>query len=111
VRERLAARAAANAVDPGVPLAELVPTEPWAPAVLELLPVERRGAKAYAPGATAQLGERAAAADALLARLAEEEIVKVGDRDLAAFLEEEGSLRRVGDGFAVSAELYDRARS
>ena len=49
--------------------------------------VERHGAKAYLPGATAALGDRAAAADALEARLAEEEIVKVDDRDLAAYLE------------------------
>ena len=111
VEARLAARAQNNAVDPGIPLAELQPAEPWAPAVLELLPIERRGAKGYAPGATARLGERAAAADALLARLAEEEIVRVEDRELAAFLEGEQRLVRVGDGFAVSAALYERARS
>ena len=33
--------------------------EPWAPHVLNLLELERRGAKAYLPGATAALGERA----------------------------------------------------
>jgi selenocysteine-specific elongation factor len=110
VQNRLAARAR-NAVDPGIPLAELLPAEPWAPAVLELLPVERRGAKAYLPGATARLGERTAAADALLAGLAKEEILKVDDRELAAFLESEGRLRRIGDGFAVSSDLYERARS
>jgi selenocysteine-specific elongation factor len=111
VRARLEARAASNAVDPGIPLAELLPVEPWAPAVLELLPIERRGSKAYAPGATARLGERAAAADALLARLADEEIAKVDDRELAAYLEGEHRLVRVGDGLAVSTALYERARS
>ena len=110
VRDRLAARAEASPLDPGIALAELLPPEPWAPAVLDRLPVERRGAKAYLPGATAQLGERTAAADELLARLEREEIVKLDDRELAAFLEDEGRLRRVGDGFAVSSGLYDRAR-
>jgi selenocysteine-specific elongation factor len=111
VQSRLAERTESNPVDPGVPLAELLPAEPWAPALLELLPIERRGAKAYAPGATARLGERTAAAAAVLARLAQEEIVKLDDRDLAVFLESEGRLRRVGDGFAVSSELYERARA
>jgi selenocysteine-specific elongation factor len=70
--------------------------------------VERRGAKAYLPGATAQLGERAQAAERLEAELAAGDAVKVDDRVLAAFLEEQGRLRRVGDGFAISADLYDR---
>jgi selenocysteine-specific elongation factor len=59
-------------------------------------------------GAAAALGDRAGAAEALEARLAAEEIVKVDDRELAAYLEGEGRLRRVGDGFAVSSALYDR---
>jgi selenocysteine-specific elongation factor len=110
VRERLAARAASNPLDPGVTLAELLPSEPWAQHVLNLLEVERRGAKAYLPGATAALGERAQAASELEAQLAREEIAKVGDRELAAFLEDAGRLRRVGDGFAVSTALYERGR-
>ncbi len=108
VRERLAARAAANPLDPGVALAELLPPEPWTPHVLNLLEVERRGAKAYLPGAAAALGERAQAASELEARLSQEEIAKVDDKQLVAFLEETGRLRRVGDGFAVSTALYDR---
>jgi selenocysteine-specific elongation factor len=76
--------------------------------VVNLLEVERRGAKAYLPGAAAALGERAQAASELEALLAQEEIAKVDDKQLAAFLEEAGRLRRVGDGFAVSAALYDR---
>jgi selenocysteine-specific elongation factor len=103
VHARLAARAAE--IDPGLPVAELLPEHAW---TLELLGIERQGAKAYLPGATARLGDRADAADALEARLAEEEIVKVDDRTLAAFLESEGRLRRVGDGYAVSSALYDR---
>ncbi|HZO35006.1 MAG TPA: SelB C-terminal domain-containing protein, partial [Gaiellaceae bacterium] len=110
VRERLAERAAASPLDPGVPLAELLPAEPWAPLVLNLLEVERRGTKAYLPGATAALGGRAEAAAELEARLAREEIVRLDDRELGAFLEERGRLRRVGDGQAVSAALYDRGR-
>ena len=31
-------------------------------------------------------------------------------QQLAAFLEDEGRLRRVGDGFAVSEALYERGR-
>jgi selenocysteine-specific elongation factor len=108
VRARLAARAESDPLDPGVPLAELLPPEPWAPHVLNLLEVERRGAKAYLPGAAAALGERAQAASELEALLEQEEIAKVDDKQLAAFLEEAGRLRRVGDGFAISTALYDR---
>jgi selenocysteine-specific elongation factor len=110
VRERLAARAASDPLDPGLPLAELLPPEPWTQHVLNLLGVERRGAKAYLPGATAALGAREDAAADLVAQLAREEIAKVEDGQLAAFLEHEGRLRRVGDGFAVSTTLYDRGR-
>jgi selenocysteine-specific elongation factor len=108
VRERLAERAAASPLDPGIPLGELLPPEPWAPAVLQLLHVERRGGKAYAPGAAPTLGDQAEAATELEARLAREDIVRVDDRRLAAFLEDRGALKRVGDGFAVSPALYDR---
>ena len=110
VRARLADRAAARPLDPGVPLAELLPAEPWAPFVLNRLELERRGAKAYLPGATARLGERADAAAALETQLAAEEIVKLDDRELGAFLESAGRLRLVGDGYAVSTALYDRGR-
>jgi selenocysteine-specific elongation factor len=105
VRARLEARAVSTPLDPGIPVAELLPEHPWA---LPLLEVERHGAKAYLPGASAALGDRAAAAEALELRLAEEEIVKVEDRDLAAFLEDAGRLRRVGDGYAVSPDLHNR---
>jgi selenocysteine-specific elongation factor len=110
VRGRLAARAESSPLDPGLTLAELLPSRPWAPSVLNLLEIERRGAKAYLPGATAALGERAGAAAALEAQLAEEEIAKVDDTQLGAFLETEGRIRRVGDGYAVSPALYDRGR-
>jgi selenocysteine-specific elongation factor len=109
-RERLAARAESNSVDPGVPLAELLPNATWAPAVANLLGVERRGAKAYLPGTAASLGDLAQAASELEAALATNDAVKVADRDLAAFLEEQGKLVRVGDGQAVSPALYARGR-
>jgi selenocysteine-specific elongation factor len=35
-------------------------------------------------------------------------VIKIDDRQLAAFLEHAGRLVRVGDGFAVSRDLYDR---
>jgi selenocysteine-specific elongation factor len=110
VRDRVAERARSHPLDPGVPLAELLPSTPWAQHVLNLLELDRRGAKAYLPGAAAALGERAQAASELEAQLAHEEIAKVDDKALAAFLEDEGRLRRVGDGYAVSTELYDRGR-
>jgi selenocysteine-specific elongation factor len=108
--DRVAERARTHPLDPGVPLAELLPYEPWSPHVLNLLELDRRGAKAYLPGAAAALGERAQAASELEARLAQEEIAKIDDKALAVFLEESGRLRRVGDGYAVSTELYDRGR-
>ncbi|HEV8460602.1 MAG TPA: selenocysteine-specific translation elongation factor [Gaiellaceae bacterium] len=110
VRDRLAERAATNPLDPGLQLAELLPSEPWAPHVLNLLEIDRRGAKAYLPGAVAALGERAQAASELEAQLAQEDIGKVDDKELAAFLEEDGRIRRVGDGWAVSTATYDRGR-
>jgi selenocysteine-specific elongation factor len=110
VRVRLAERAASNPLDPGVALAELLPAEPWSPYILNLLEIERRGTKAYLPGATASLGARADAAAELTSRLAAEEVVRIDDRELGTYLEENGRLRRVGDGLAVSTALYDRGR-
>ena len=111
VRERLLKRAETNPLDPGIPLGELLPHEAWAPAIQPLLHVERRDGKAYAPGVAASLGDRAEAAEHLEAALKAEGIARVEDAELAAHLESEGKLRRVGDGFAVSAELYDRGRA
>jgi selenocysteine-specific elongation factor len=110
VRERLAERARTSPLDPGIPLGDLLPLEPWAPSILPLLQVERRDGKAYLPGATASLGDRAEAAARLQAALTGDDAVRVDDRELATFLESEGKLRRVGDGFAVSNDLYARGR-
>ena len=112
VAKALSERASRSPLDPGIPLAELLPRRPWASAVLPLLPLERRGAKAYAPGASAALGDRAAAAERIEGAVAEAgyEPVKLDDRALATFLEESGRLVRLGDGLAVGADAYNRAR-
>ena len=112
VARALADRAAHSPLDPGIPLAELLPAKPWSPSVLPLLPLERRGTKAYAPGARASLGERAAAAEKLERELEEAgfEPTKVDDRALASYLEETGRLVRLGDGLAVGAGAYEEAR-
>ena len=96
----------ADPLDPGVP----APNEPWSATVVPLLGLERRGAKLYRPGATAELGERASAAAELEALLGVEP-VKVDDAALARFLEEQGRLVRLGSEHAVSAEAYERGRA
>ncbi len=98
----------ADELDPGVH----APTEPWASTVLARLPFERRGSRLYLPGATPTLGARAAEAEALERALDEAEpgAAKVEDAELARFLERGGRLVRVGDGYAVSAAAYERAR-
>jgi selenocysteine-specific elongation factor len=105
-------RAATSPLDPGVPVAELLPQRPWAPALLPLLPIERRGAKAYAPGATAGLGDRAEAAEALEDKLEAAGFtpVKVDDAELARYLEEAGRLVRLGEGLAIGAAAHEEAR-
>jgi selenocysteine-specific elongation factor len=105
-------RAAESPLDPGIPMAELLPQRPWAADLLPLLPIERRGAKAYAPGATARLGDRAEAADRLEDELEEagSTPVKVEDAELARFLEDAGRLVRLGEGLAVGSAAYNEAR-
>jgi selenocysteine-specific elongation factor len=95
---------AADPLDPGIP----APPEPWAPAIVPLLGLERRGAKLYRPGATASLDGREEQAAALEAAIASEGYGRLDDGDLGAYLEREGRLYRVGDGFAVSPALYER---
>ena len=101
--------AAADPLDPGV----TAPTEPWAKDVLARLPFERRGSKLYLPGAAPSLGERSADAAALEAQLddASPAAIKVEDVEIARFLEREGKLVRLGDGYAISAAAYERARA
>jgi selenocysteine-specific elongation factor len=110
LREELDAKlASADPLDPGIP----APTEPWARDVIPLLGLERRGAKLYRPGAAPALGGRAEAAARLERQLAEAglEPVRVEEPELALFLEREGKLVRVGDGFAVGRAAYEHARS
>jgi selenocysteine-specific elongation factor len=96
---------AADPLDPGVP----VPAAEWARAVIPHLQLELRGAKLYRLGATAELGERAEAAAALEAELGVEPL-RVEDAQLARFLEEQGRLVRIGDGYAVSPAAYEQGR-
>jgi selenocysteine-specific elongation factor len=99
--------ATADPLDPGVP----PPAAPWADAVVPLLGLERRGAKLYAPGATAELAGREEQADRLLASLVGYEPVAVEDDVLARHLEGEGRLVRVGNGLVLGRDAYDRARA
>jgi len=96
---------AADPLDPGVP----APTQSWAAAVIPRLGLERRGAKLYRPGRMGSLGQREQEAAELEGRLGLEP-VKVEDAGLARFLEEQGRLVRVGDGYAVSPAAYEHAR-
>jgi selenocysteine-specific elongation factor len=111
VRERLAGHAARSPLDPGLAPPELVP-EDWATDLLPLLGVERRGGKAYLPGASASLGPQAEAAAAVEAELAAAgpATIRVDDAELARYLEAEGRLVRLGDGHAVSPQAYGEAR-
>jgi hypothetical protein len=95
----------ADPLDPGVP----APTAPWAPHVVPLLGLERRGAKLYRPGRSGSLAGREREAAEVEARLGSDP-VKVDDVQLARFLEQEGRLVRLGDGYAVSPATYRRAR-
>jgi selenocysteine-specific elongation factor len=98
----------ADRLDPGVP----APAEPWARDVLARLPYERRGSRLYRPGAAGELGSRGAEAAALEAELAAAApgAAKTDDAELARFLERQGRLVRLGDGWVVSGDAYARAR-
>jgi selenocysteine-specific elongation factor len=99
---------AADPLDPGV----APPSAPWMRDVLPLLGVERRGARVYLPGAEASLGERAEAAARLETELEASGLapVRIEDKELAAFLEREARLVRVGDGLAVGARAFEDAK-
>jgi len=95
----------ADPLDPGVP----APTAPWAADVLPLFGFERRGAKLYRPGAVGELGAREQEATELESQLGLDP-VRIEDSQLARFLEEQGRLIRVGDGYAISRSAYEHAR-
>ncbi|HET6682060.1 MAG TPA: selenocysteine-specific translation elongation factor [Gaiella sp.] len=109
---RLRRRAEESPLEPGLPLGELLPMGSWASVVLPLLPLERRGGMAYLPGASASLGSRTEAAAELEAALLASGLAatKVDDAELARFLEGEGTIVRLGDGYAVSAAAYEVAQ-
>ena len=71
---------------------------------------ERRGGKLYLPGTAPSLAGREEDAARVEATVNAERFAPVEDKQLAALLEQEGRLVRVGDGFAVSRELYDTGR-
>jgi selenocysteine-specific elongation factor len=108
IRERLAG---APELDPGIAVGELLPPA-LAPHVLPRIGVDQRAGKAYLPGAAPSLGEREAAVAAIVAAVEEagSQGVKVEDGELARYLEAEGRLVRLQDGYAVSPETYARAR-
>jgi selenocysteine-specific elongation factor len=108
VQTRVRERAAKDPLDPGVSLTALLGNRPWANAIAPLLELERRGGKLYLPGSAPSLGGREEDARRLESELESEGFGKLDDRELAAFLEQAGRLYRVGDGFAVSRDLYAR---
>jgi selenocysteine-specific elongation factor len=106
LRDELRAKlAAADPRDPGID----APAAPWAPAIVPLLGLERRGSRLYLQGSTA----RTDGADELLTELDASGFVpvKIADRKLARLLEQEGRIVRVGSGEAVGAAAYERART
>jgi len=99
---------AADPIDPGI----APPSEPWAADVLPLLPFERRGAKLYLPGAVASLGARSGQGEELERELAAAgvRVTKVEDDELARFLEADGKLVRLAQGYAIGAGGYEVAK-
>ena len=111
-RTRLTLRAEAAPLDPGLPAGDLIGSAPWADALLPLLELDRREGKVFLQGAVASLGEKAAEAEALEAKLEEGglEPTRIDDAELARFLEGQGRLVRVGDGLAIGIGPYETAK-
>jgi selenocysteine-specific elongation factor len=97
----------ADPLDPGIP----PPAQPWARDIEPLLALERRGARLYLPGSAPALGTRAEDVEKLQCELDASGFVpvRVEDPELGRYLEREGRLVRVGDGYAVGAAAYDEA--
>ena len=112
VARRLEECARASPLDPGVAVAELLPRRPWASAVLPFLQLDRRGGRAYAPNATPEHAGSTDAAHRLERELAEAgpRGARVDDRRLAAFLETERRVVRLGDATAVAPDAYERVK-
>jgi selenocysteine-specific elongation factor len=129
VSARLAERARAEPLSPGLPPGALVRSGPGRDALLARLErdgiFEREGALAVAPGTRASSAAVAEAAAALVAALAAEpfapprlEDVAAGlaldpaaARALVAVLEAEGAIVRLPDGLAVTRAAFDEARA
>jgi selenocysteine-specific elongation factor len=111
-RTRLTLRAEAAPLDPGLAVGDLLEGADWTDAILPLLEVDQRDGKAYLPGKTGGLGDRAGEAGELEASLEKAGLspVKVEDGELARFLEGQGKLVRVGDGLAIGTVPYEEAR-
>jgi len=105
LRERVRAQLAKT---PGVAPAQLLRNAPWTNAVVPLLGLERRDGKLYLPGTAPSLAGREDDAARVVRAVDEAGVAKVDDRELATLLEQHGRIVRVGDGLAVSRELYDR---
>jgi selenocysteine-specific elongation factor len=106
LREELRTKLAeADPRDPGID----APAAAWAPAIVPLLGLERRGSRLYIPGATT----RTEGADVLFAELDASGFVpvKIADTQLARVLELEGRIVRLGAGEAIGAAAYERARA
>ena len=99
-------------LDPGLPVGELLGPVPWSREIAPLLALERRDGKLYLPGRRPGVDRRRAAAAVLERQLASAglEPVRPDDAELARQLEREGRLVRLGDGLAIGADAYERAR-
>ncbi len=111
-RTRLTLRAEAAPLDPGLAVGDLLEGAAWTNAILPMLEVEQRDGKAFLPGKTGRLGDKAGAAGELEASLEAAGLspVRVEDGELARFLEGQGKLVRVGDGLAVGMGPYEEAK-
>ncbi len=109
LREDLRRRiATADPLDPGI----AAPAEPWAAEIVPLLGLERRGSRLYLPGSVESLADREQEVAALERRLADAAVAatKVDDAALVRVLERQGRLVRLGEGYAVGLDAYERAR-
>ena len=95
----------ADPLDPGVP----PPAEPWAGDVIGPARAGATRREALPARGGRRAGPRAGRRGRAEARLGLEP-VKVDDGALARYLEEQGTLVRVGDGYAVSRTAFDDAR-
>jgi hypothetical protein len=108
VDEQLARRV--DEPDPGLPASVLLGNAPWTFVVAPLLGLEAAGGKLHLPGTKPSTSGRGDEVQRLVAG-AGLEPVSAGDAGLAAQLEREGKLVRLGDGLVVSPEAYERAKA